>query len=100
MGRIIAILLISTGLSAQDFEPTDVHLHIGATYIISSATTSYVLNKTNDKKKAMLIGIGVGMAVGVAKEFRDSKTGHVQNKDLLGNLVGSVLGSIVVTIPF
>ena len=100
MGRVIAILLISTGLSAQDLTPTDMQLHIGATYIISSATTSYVLKKTKDKKKAILIGIGVGLAVGVAKEFHDSRTGHVQNKDLLGNLVGSVLGSIVVTIPF
>ena len=100
MRRIVAILLISTGLNAQDFKPTDVHLHIGATYIISSVATSYVLKKTNDKKKAILIGIGVGMAVGVAKEFCDSKTGHVQNKDLLGNLIGSTLGSIVVTIPF
>ena len=100
MGRVIAILLISTGLSAQDFRPTDMQLHIGATYIISSATTSYVLKKTKDKKKAILIGIGVGLAVGVAKEFHDSRTGHMQNKDLFGNLIGSTLGSIVVTIPF
>ena len=97
MKKIIAILLISTGLNAQDFKPTDVHLHIGATYIISSVTTSYVLKKTNDKKKAMLIGIGVGMAVGIAKEFHDS---NIQNKDLFANLIGSTLGSIVVTIPF
>ena len=88
---------MSTGLNAQDFEPTDVHLHIGATYIISSATTSYVLKKTNDKKKAMLVGIGVSMAVGIAKELRDS---NIQNKDLFANLIGSTLGSIVVTIPF
>ena len=100
MKKIIAILLISTGLNAQDFEPTDVHLHIGATYIISSVGTSYVLKKTNDKKKAMLIGIGVGMAVGIAKELHDSKSGHYQNKDLFANLIGSTLGSIVVTIPF
>ena len=97
MKKIIAILLISTGLNAQDFKPTDAHLHIGATYIISSVTTSCVLKKTNDKKKAMLIGIGVSMAVGIAKELRDS---NVQNKDLFANLIGSTLGSIVVTIPF
>ena len=97
MKKIIAILLISTNLAAQDIKVTDVHLHIGATYIISSATTSYVLKKTNNKKKAMLIGIGVSMAVGIAKELRDS---NVQNKDLFANLIGSTLGSIVVTIPF
>ena len=100
MKKIIAILLISTSMSAQDIRVTDTHLHIGATYIISSATTSYVLKKTNDKKKAMLIGIGGGVAVGIAKEFHDSKSGHYQNKDLFANLIGSTLGSMVVTIPF
>ena len=97
MKKILTILLISTGLNAQDIRPTDTHLHIGATYIISSVTTSYVLKKTNNKKKAMLVGIGVSMAVGIAKELNDS---NVQNKDLFANLIGSTLGSIVVTIPF
>ena len=49
MKTILAILLISTGLSAQDLKPNDVQLHIGATYIISSITTSYVLKKTNKR---------------------------------------------------
>jgi len=99
MNRILAILLISTGLNAQNLKPTDVQLHIGATYIISSATTSYMLKKTNNKEKAILVGVGVGLTVGIAKELYDSKTRHIQNKDLFGNLVGSVLGSIVVTFP-
>ena len=97
MRRIVAILLISTGLSAQDLKPNDVQLHIGATYIISSITTSYVLKKTNDKRKAILIGIGAGLAVGLIKELNDKR---IQNKDLTGNLIGSIAGSIVVTIPF
>ena len=95
MKKILAILLISTG--AHAFEPTDAQLHIGATYIISSVATSYMLNKTHDKNKSIMCGIGVGLAVGIIKELTDKR---IQNKDLAGNLIGSVAGSIVVTIPF
>jgi len=96
MKNILAILLISTGLNAQNLKPTDMQLHIGATYIISSATTAYVFKKTKDKKKAVLIGFSVSMAIGVIKEMNDK---HVQNKDLFGNIIGSTLGCFVVVIP-
>ena len=99
MSRIIAILLISTGLNAQDFEPTDTQLHIGATYIISSFTTSYVFNKTKNKKKAMWIGFGVGMTVGIAKEIYDIRHGGGQTSDIVGDFIGSSLGCLVITIP-
>ena len=92
MSRIIAILLISTSLNAQDFEPTDTQLHIGATYIISSFTTSYVFNKTKNKKKAMWIGFGVGMTVGIAKEIYDIRHGGGQTSDIVGDFIGSSLG--------
>ena len=96
MKKILITLLISTGLSANNTDLTDMQLHLGATYIISSATTAYAFKKTNDKKKAMLIGFGTGMAVGIAKELIDTRP---QNKDILGNIVGSALGCFVVTIP-
>ena len=99
MSRIIAILLISTSLNAQDFEPTDTQLHIGATYIISSFTTSYVFNKTKNKKKAMWIGFGVGMTVGIAKEIYDIRHGGGQTSDIVGDFIGSSLGCLVITIP-
>ena len=96
MKKILITLLISTGLSANNTDLTDTQLHLGATYIISSATTAYALNKTNNKKKAMLIGFGTGIAVGIAKELTDTRP---QNKDILGNIVGSALGCFVITIP-
>ena len=100
MKKILAILLISTGLNAQDFYmQTDKQLHIGATYIISSFVTSYAFEKTKDKKKAMWIGFGVGMTVGIAKEIYDVRHGGNQTSDIVGNFIGSSLGCLVVTIP-
>ena len=99
MKKILTILLISTGLNAQDFKPTDTQLHIGATYIISSTTATYVFHKTKNKKKAMWIGFGVGMTVGIAKEIYDFRHGGSQASDIVGNFIGSALGCFVVTIP-
>jgi len=99
MKKIIAILLISTGVNAQVFYPTDTQLHIGGTYIISSFTTSYVFSKTKNKKKAMWIGFGVGITAGVVKEIYDIRHGGDQAIDIVGDFIGSSLGCLVVTIP-
>ena len=99
MSRIIAILLISTSLNAQGFKPTDTQLHICATYIISSFATSYAFEITKDKKKAMWIGFGIGMTVGIAKEIYDVRHGGGQTSDIIGDFIGSSLGCLVVTIP-
>ena len=99
MKKIIAILLISTGLSAQGFKPTDEQLHIGTTYIVSSFATSYAFAKTKDKKKAMWIGFGVGMTVGIAKEIYDVRHGRNQTSDIVADFIGSSLGCLVITIP-
>lgn len=102
---ILAITLLCTNVTAQSLNEVlslhqDKQLHIGYTYIISSATTSYVLKRTNNKKKAILIGIGVGVTVGVAKELYDAKYGYAQTGDLIADIIGATAGSIVVTIPF
>jgi uncharacterized protein YfiM (DUF2279 family) len=101
MKKILAILLlISTGLNAQDFYmQTDKQLHIGATYIISSTTATYVFHKTKNKKKAMWIGFGAGMTVGIAKEIYDVKHGNSEFGDLLADIVGSSMGCFIITIP-
>ena len=100
MKKILAILLISTGLNAQDFYmQTDKQLHIGATYIISSTTATYVFHKTKSKKKAMWIGFGAGMTVGIAKEIYDVKHGNSEFGDLLADIVGSSMGCFIITIP-
>jgi len=104
MVRIIGLLLISISCNAQSLNVLSLHqdkqLHVGYTYIISSATTSYALKRTGNKKKAIFIGIGTGMAIGIGKEIYDARNGSAEKGDLIADLVGSTLGSIVVTIPF
>jgi len=95
MKKLLALLLISTNLQA--FEPSDVQLHIGATYIVSSVATAYMLKHTCDKQKSIMFGIGVGLGVGIIKELTDKRP---QRRDLIGNIVGSIAGSVMVTIPF
>jgi len=97
MKKILVMLLISVNLNAQDFGLTDTQLHISATYVISSITASHVFKKTNNKERAVLIGFGTGMVIGIAKELNDAR---VENKDMLGNIIGSALGCMVVTISF
>ena len=100
MKKILAILLICTGLNAQDFRiPTDKQLHISATYIISSTTTTYVFHKTNNKKKAIWIGFATGMTIGIAKEIYDIKHGNSEYGDILADIVGSSMGCFIITIP-
>ena len=102
---ILAITLLCTNVKAQSLNEVlslhqDKQLHVGYTYIISSVTTSYVLKKTKNKKKAILIDIGVGVTIGVAKELYDAKYSYAQSGDLIADIIGATAGSIVVTIPF
>jgi len=102
---ILAITLLCTNVKAQSLNEVlslhqDKQLHIGYTYIISSATTSYVLKKTGNKRKAIFIGIGAGMAIGIGKEIYDARNSGAEKGDLIADIIGSTFGSIVVTIPF
>ena len=98
----ILLILLSTNLNAQSLDLytfNDKQLHMGATYVISSFTTAYVFKKTQNKKKAMWIGFGVGMGVGIAKELYDIEHGNCEAGDLLADFIGSSLGCLVITIP-
>ena len=99
---ILLILILGVDVKAQKltlYTYDDKQLHMGATYVISSFTTAYVFKKTQNKKKAMWIGFGVGMSVGIAKELYDIEHGNCEAGDLLADFIGSSLGCLVITIP-
>jgi len=47
----------------------------------------------------MLLGFGVGMGVGIAKELWDIEHGNCEVGDLVADFIGSTLGCLVITIP-
>ena len=98
MKQILLLLLISTNLSAQTI-PQDKMLHFSGCYIVSATTTtlaSYYL----PRKKAFWVGVSVGTALGLAKEIWDINNGTPEIKDLGADILGSIAGSITVTIRF
>jgi len=79
---------------------TDKQLHMAGCFMISSLTTSYVYNRTADKRKAIAIGFGAGMVAGIAKEIYDIRYGNPDWNDILADAIGSGLGAISITFTF
>ncbi len=98
MKKLLLAFLISFNLSAQTI-PQDKMLHFSGCYIVSASTTtlaSYYL----PKKKAFWVGVSVGTALGIAKEIWDINNGTPEINDLGADILGSLAGSITVTIRF
>jgi len=79
---------------------TDKQLHMAGCFMISSLTTSYVYNRTADKRKAIAIGFGAGMVAGIAKEIYDIRYGNPDWNDILADAIGSGLGAVSITFTF
>jgi VanZ family protein len=79
---------------------TDKQLHMAGCFMISSITTSYVYNRTADKRKAIAIGFGAGMVAGIAKEVYDIGYGNPDWADILADAIGSGLGAVSITFTF
>ena len=79
---------------------TDKQLHMAGCFMISSVTTSYVYNRSADKRKAILIGFGAGMVAGMAKEVYDLGYGNPDWADILADAIGSGLGAVSITFTF
>tara|TARA_R110002012_G_scaffold32989_4_gene96947 strand:+ start:524 stop:799 length:276 start_codon:yes stop_codon:yes gene_type:complete len=89
--------MITNIVSAQIL-PQDKQLHIGGTYMLSTATAALVYNKTGDKKKATICGLIIPMVAGIAKEIYDINHGHPDLNDILANTVGSCMGVVTIRI--
>ena len=79
---------------------TDKQLHMAGCFMISSWTTSYVYNRTADKRKAIVIGFGAGMVAGIAKEVSDIQYGNPDWADIAADVIGSGLGAVSITFTF
>jgi len=75
----------------------DKRLHFAAGAIVTTIGYEWALRKYGNKKKAFFIGLGAGLAAGIAKESFDSMRvgNYFDERDLLATMMGSVS----VTIP-
>ena len=76
----------------------DKQLHAAGSYVISSTVAAIVYNKTNNKRRALLSGLGVSLLVGAGKEIYDIKNGDSNWDDMLANTIGATLGVVTIKI--
>ena len=99
------MLMMSSSMFAQFYnygefiltEP-DKQKHFAAGVVISTIGYEWGLKRFEDRKKAALFGIGLGIAAGIAKESYDNWRGYpsyFDDRDILA----TVMGSVSVTIP-
>ena len=99
------LLILSVSANAQSsipefFSSADKQLHMGGCYVISSMTTALVYKRTANKRKSILIGLGTGIAMGVAKELYDIKYGSPELGDIAADAIGAGLGVLCIRITF
>ena len=80
--------------SANSQIQKDKQLHFAAGMIASSTGYGYVWNKTKNKKKALIAGIGTAILAGTAKEILDSR--QANNKFDVNDLTATTLGGITI----
>ncbi len=101
----VVLLVLSVSMRAQSsipafFESSDKQLHMGACYVISSITTATVYKRTGNRRTAIAVGLGTGIAIGVAKELYDIEHGNPEYGDIAADVIGSIAGVLVVRITF
>lgn len=91
--------MLTTGsISAQI--PQDKKLHFAAGALASSAGYTYTWQKTKDKKKAILAGIGTAILAGTIKELVDSSqpNNSFDTKDLAATALGGITVSVTINL--
>ena len=90
----LCVLFVLSALVSNAQIPKDKQLHFAAGMIASSTGYGYVWNKTKDKKKALIAGIGTAILAGTAKEIFDSR--QSDNTFDVKDLTATTLGGITI----
>lgn len=99
MKTILIIILSLPLFGSAQIQPDKVkHFAVGTT--LAGASSFAALQLGADKKEAFIIGFGVGMAAGIAKEVYDMESGNgtPSTADMLWTIAGAAVGSVSVSI--
>lgn len=93
---LISLLFTINSYSQQKFEPIpiDKQYHLAAGFAVG--TVGYIVGWeiTQDRRKAILISIGVTATVGLLKEWHDSKTHEFDFNDVIYTTIGGLSASV------
>jgi hypothetical protein len=106
---LIVLLVACQSVNGQFYQydkfiltESDKQLHFAAGAIATTVGYEWALKKyKGDKKKAFFVGLGVGLAAGIAKESFDNWRGfpyYFDERDVLATFMGSVAVSIPLSI--
>ena len=89
---VIYLTVLSAAVANAQI-PEDKKLHFAAGALAGATGYTYVWQKTKDKKKAMLAGIGTALLAGTAKELFDAT--ESRNKFDTKDLAATALLSLI-----
>ena len=96
MRKILCILITFFTIATNAQIERDKQLHFTAGGIASGFGYNYVYNKTKDKTKATIAGIGLAILAGTIKETIDSS--QPGNKFDVEDLAATTLGGITISV--
>ena len=96
MKKYLVIILVLIAIVANGQIEEDKQMHFMAGSLASGFGYTYVFEKTQDKKKATIAGIGLAVLVGTIKETIDSQ--QKNDKFDLRDLAATTLGGITISV--
>tara|TARA_R100001530_G_scaffold15848_2_gene14048 strand:- start:1422 stop:1790 length:369 start_codon:yes stop_codon:yes gene_type:complete len=96
MKKYLVIILVLIAIVANGQIEEDKQMHFMAGSLASGFGYTYVFEKTQDKKKATLAGIGLALLAGTIKETIDSQ--QKNDKFDIGDLAATTLGGITISV--
>ena len=91
---IVIFALLFTSFCSAQFVSADDKLHLGAGFLISGVTYTYVYAKTKDKKKAFWYSLGMSTLAGITKELIDvSENERFDTGEIVATTAGGLIAS-------
>jgi uncharacterized protein YfiM (DUF2279 family) len=94
--KILCVLIVLSASAASAQIEIDKQMHFMAGGLASGFGYTYVYEKTQDKTKATLAGIGLAILAGIIKETIDSR--QKNDKFDLKDLTATTLGGITISV--